>query len=80
MTINALSESNGPSWRMVVELGKMPKGHGVFPGGQSGNPGSIFYDNMIDTWANGKLYDLFFMQSANDGNAKIISRLKISKK
>ncbi|SMC50776.1 penicillin acylase family protein [Pedobacter africanus] len=80
MTINALNESNGPSWRMVIELGKMPKGHGVFPGGQSGNPGSIFYDNMIDTWANGKLYDLFFMQSANDGNAKIISRLKISKK
>lgn len=80
MTINALNESNGPSWRMVVELGKMPKGHGVFPGGQSGNPGSVFYDNMIDTWANGKLYDLFFMQSANDGSAKIISRLIISKK
>ncbi|MDR6784731.1 penicillin amidase [Pedobacter africanus] len=80
MTINALNESNGPSWRMVIELGKMPKGHGVFPGGQSGNPGSIFYDNMIDTWANGKLYDLFFMQSADDSNAKIISRLKISKK
>lgn len=80
MTINALSESNGPSWRMVVELGKSPKGHGVFPGGQSGNPGSKFYDNMIDTWANGQLYDLFFMQSANDPSAKIISRLKISKK
>src|SRR5690606_25703585 len=31
MTIDALSESNGPSWRMVVELGKTPKGHGVFP-------------------------------------------------
>ncbi|MNY37888.1 Penicillin amidase [compost metagenome] len=80
MTINALSESNGPSWRMVVELGKTPKGHGVFPGGQSGNPGSAFYDNMIDTWASGKLYDLFFMQSANDSSAKIISQLKISKK
>jgi penicillin G amidase len=80
MTINALSESNGPSWRMVVELGKSPKGHGVFPGGQSGNPGSKFYDNMIDTWASGKLYDLFFMQSADDPSAKIISRLKISKK
>jgi penicillin amidase len=80
MTINALSESNGPSWRMVVELGKSPKGHGVFPGGQSGNPGSKFYDNMIDTWANGQLYDLFFMQSASDPSAKIISRLKISKK
>lgn len=80
MTINAQNESNGPSWRMVVELGKNPKGHGVFPGGQSGNPGSLFYDDMIDKWASGKLYDLFFMQSATDSSAKIISRLKISKK
>lgn len=79
-TIDALSESNGPSWRMVVELGKTPKGHGVYPGGQSGNPGSPFYDNMIDTWANGKLYDLFFMKSETDTAAKIISELIISKK
>ncbi|RZK78470.1 MAG: penicillin acylase family protein [Pedobacter sp.] len=80
MTINALSETNGPSWRMVVELGKNPKGHGVFPGGQSGNPGSKFYDDMIDTWANGNLYELYFMDSVNDPDAKIISNLKISKK
>jgi len=79
-TINALSESNGPSWRMVIELGKTPKGHGVYPGGQSGNPGSPFYDNMISTWAGGKLYDLYFMQSVKDNSGKIISRLTISKK
>jgi penicillin amidase len=79
-TINALNESNGPSWRMVVELGKHPKGHGVYPGGQSGNPGSRFYDNMIDTWAKGELYDLFFMQSVNDRSGKLISHLQISKK
>jgi len=79
-TVNALSETNGPSWRMVIELGKTPKGHGVYPGGQSGNPGSPFYDNMIDTWAEGKLYDLFFMQSPTDKGGKIISRYKISKK
>ncbi|MES2418010.1 MAG: penicillin acylase family protein [Bacteroidota bacterium] len=79
-TINALSETNGPSWRMVIELGKIPKGHGVYPGGQSGNPGSPFYDNMIDTWATGKLYDLFFMQSPDDTSGKIIAHLKISKK
>ena len=79
-TINALSESNGPSWRMVVELGPQPKGHGVFPGGESGNPGSPYYDNMIDTWAKGQLYNLVLMTSVNDKNAKIISRLKISSK
>ncbi|MES2827770.1 MAG: penicillin acylase family protein [Bacteroidota bacterium] len=80
MSINAMSESNGPSWRMIVELGKTPKGHGVFPGGQSGNPGSKFYDNMIDTWANGQLYDLYFMSNLNDRSSKIISNLKIVKK
>lgn len=79
-TVNAVSETNGPSWRMIVELGKNVKGHGVYPGGQSGNPGSPFYDNMVDTWAEGKLYDLFFMQSPDDKSGKIISHYKISKK
>jgi penicillin amidase len=79
-TINALSESNGPSWRMVVELGKQPKGHGVFPGGQSGNPGSPFYDDMIDTWAKGDLNDLLFLSSAGEQSSKIISHLKITRK
>nr|WP_184656390.1 penicillin acylase family protein [Pedobacter cryoconitis] len=79
-TINALSESNGPSWRMVVELGKTPKGHGVYPGGQSGNPGSFFYDDMLTTWADGKLYDLYLMNSVDDKQGKVLSHLKISKK
>lgn len=79
-TIDALSESNGPSWRMVIELGATPKGHGVFPGGQSGNPGSPYYDNMINTWAEGKLYDLYLMNSPNDPTVKPLTRLKISKK
>ncbi len=79
-TVNSLSETNGPSWRMVIELGKTPQGHGVFPGGQSGNPGSFFYNNMTDKWAKGELYKLFFMEEKNDPNATIISRLKINKK
>ena len=79
-TINAQNESNGPSWRMVVELGKKPAGHGVYPGGQSGNPGSPFYDNMIDTWAGGKLYDLYLMSSPADHRDKMISHLTITKK
>src|SRR5690606_9736819 len=41
-TVNAVSESNGPSWRMIVQLGDKPKAFGIIPGGQSGNPGSKF--------------------------------------
>ena len=79
-TVNALSESNGPSWRMVIELGKTPKGHGVYPGGQSGNPGSPFYNDMTSAWAKGELYDLYLMDTPNDSRAKIISNLKITTK
>ncbi len=79
-TINALSESNGPSWRMVIELGETPKGHGVFPGGQSGNPGSPYYDNMISTWAEGRLYDLYLMNGIKDPQVKALQHIKISKK
>ncbi|RZK48331.1 MAG: penicillin acylase family protein [Pedobacter sp.] len=79
-TVNALSETNGPSWRMVIELGPEPKGHGVYPGGQSGNPGSKYYDNMVDYWAEGKLYELVYLKNVQDASAKIVTRLKINKK
>lgn len=80
-TINALSESNGPSWRMVVELGKKgPVAKGVYPGGQSGNPGSPFYRDMIGTWTKGELYDLYLMNSPQDERAKVLNQLTIKKK
>ncbi|RYE21486.1 MAG: penicillin acylase family protein, partial [Sphingobacteriales bacterium] len=45
-TVNALSGGHGPSWRMVVQTGPVVKGYGILPGGQSGNPGSFYYDDM----------------------------------
>jgi penicillin amidase len=53
--INATNSTNGPSWRMVVDFGER-KAYTVYPGGQSGNPASRFYDNMIDAWAKGEYY------------------------
>jgi penicillin amidase len=57
--INATNSTHGPSWRMVVDFGER-KAHVVYPGGQSGNPGSKYYDNMIDTWAKGEYYTANF--------------------
>ena len=79
-SINALNESNGPSWRMVVALGRPTKGYGVFPGGQSGNPGSFYYDDMIDTWTDGQLNELLFLQSAKEKNNRIKNSLTLKKK
>jgi penicillin amidase len=60
--VNATSRTFGPSWRMVVALGPELKAWGIYPGGQSGDPGSEFYDNMIDDWVKGKLYELHFLK------------------
>ncbi|NGP89229.1 penicillin acylase family protein [Fodinibius halophilus] len=61
-SVNAIRGSHGPSWRMVVQLGPEIKGWGIYPGGQSGNPGSKYYDNMIDEWRDGELFPLWFMR------------------
>ncbi|WP_423148998.1 penicillin acylase family protein [Rubrolithibacter danxiaensis] len=79
-SVNALGESNGPSWRMVVALGKEPKGFGIFPGGQSGNPGSFYYNDMIGTWANGKLDELVFLHSPDEKPQQIKTHWIIQKK
>ncbi len=67
-TVNAITGGGGPSWRMVVDLDSTPKGWGVYPGGQSGNPGSAFYDNFVDTWLRGQYYDLVFLNTPEENN------------
>lgn len=61
--VNATSENHGPSWRMIVEMTSPPTAIGIYPGGQSGNPGSKYYDNFIDDWAEGNYHSFNFLQS-----------------
>jgi len=63
--INAITHSHGPSWRMIVQMGPLTEAWGVYPGGQSGNPGSRFYDNFIDTWATGQYFSLWLMKKSD---------------
>jgi len=61
--INAYNEVWGPSWRMIVEMDKNKiNAYGVFPGGQSGNPGSPYYKTGIDNWTKGKYFKLNFVK------------------
>lgn len=77
--INAIKKSHGPSWRMIVELGSPTVAYGVYPGGQSGNPGSRFYDNAIDTWAAGKYYQLWMMNAEEKGDSRVKWKIVFSK-
>ena len=78
--VNAITKRNGPSWRMVVELGPVPRGYGIYPGGQSGNPGSPYYLNLLKKWENGELNELVFLLTPDQTNPKLISTLKLEKR
>ena len=74
--INATTHNNGPSWRMIVHLTPDTEAYGVYPGGQSGNPGSRFYDNFISTWEKGDYFRLWIMRKSEvrDKRVKWIMR------
>lgn len=77
--INAAKVDHGPSWRMVVHLSRTTEAYGSYPGGQSGNPGSKYYDNFIDTWAKGAYYTLWMMERADATDKRIKWTMKFSK-
>jgi penicillin G amidase len=52
--LNANTGDTGASMRLVVELGTQPKGWFIYPGGQSGNPGSPHYTSFVEAWRQGK--------------------------
>ena len=77
--INATKSNHGPSWRMIVSLTPQTEAYGVYPGGQSGNPGSRFYDNFIDTWVAGKYYTIWVMKQSEESDKRIKWKMNFSK-
>lgn len=64
-TINAMKHDHGPSLRIMVEM--RPEAivaMSIYPGGQSGNPGSRFYASFLDKWAQGR-YDTVRFHAAH---------------
>ncbi len=56
--VNAMHKTHGPSWRMIVEMSSPPKAWVNYPGGQSGNPASPHYRDMLDQFFEGKYYEV----------------------
>lgn len=68
-SINATKNQHGPSWRMIVSLTPETQAWGIYPGGQSGNPGSQFYDDFVNMWVKGD-YNILWVMKASDKNDK----------
>jgi len=78
--VNAISRFNGPSWRMVISVGDVTHAMGLYPGGQSGNPGSVHYDDQVDSWAKGELHPLFFYRQGGSDSPRIRQTLTLKTK
>ncbi|MBS1773870.1 MAG: penicillin acylase family protein [Bacteroidetes bacterium] len=70
--VNAAKGDHGPSWRMVVQMSKNIDAYGVYPGGQSGNPGSKYYATFLDKWVKGEYYKLNFYTTDKKQTPKYI--------
>jgi penicillin amidase len=65
---------------MIVQMSKNIEAYGVYPGGQSGNPGSRYYDAFVNDWAAGTYYPLLFIKEADaKEHGKIKWRMTFSK-
>jgi penicillin amidase len=71
--IFANTGTHGPVWKMVVALGKeAPQAWGIFPGGQSGNPSSLYYDNFLTDWSLNRMHELWFLTDPGRSNSHIV--------
>lgn len=59
--------NHGPTWNMVVSFEDWPRAWATIPGGQSGDPASLHYDNLIEDWSKGKLPEVRFLRRTNQG-------------
>jgi len=65
---HAFDVTNGPSYRLAVDLSNLDGARIVITTGQSGNPMDRHYADMIAKWASGTSVPLPFSRSAIDGS------------
>ncbi|HEY3401785.1 MAG TPA: penicillin acylase family protein, partial [Ohtaekwangia sp.] len=79
--VNAMGKTHGPSWRMVVSLEKRGvRAWAVYPGGQSGNPGSTHYNDMVSLWNKGHYIELNFARRPEDIKSASTLNLNVTAK
>ena len=79
--VNAHSQTKGPSWRMVASLEPSGiKAWATYPGGQSGNPGSTHYDDLLKRWVKGNYFSLLFLRTPDENIQKIFYTTQLNPK
>jgi penicillin amidase len=58
--VEVFGVTNGPSYRLTIDMGDIDGARIVITTGQSGNPGDPHYGDMIPLWAEGQTIALPF--------------------
>jgi penicillin amidase len=64
-----------PNLRMVIDVGNWEASRYVLAGGQSGNPLSPHYDDMVDLWLRGKAISIAWSPESVSGRARSVLSL-----
>ncbi|WP_368085811.1 penicillin acylase family protein [Halalkalicoccus jeotgali] len=56
--------TSGASWRMVIDVGGWDNSLAMSVPGQSGDPESPFYDNLLEMFVNGEYFPLLYTREA----------------
>ncbi len=59
-SIFANKGKHGPTWKMIVTFEDKPRAWTMIPGGQSGDPSSPRYDDLLESWARAEMHEVKF--------------------
>ena len=59
----------GATYRQITDFANLDGSAATNTPGQSGQPGSPFYDNLREAWANGEYFPLLYTRAAVEANA-----------
>ena len=60
---------SGASWRFVVDTNDWDSARMTSAPGQSGDPRSKYYDNLLEGWAKEKSFPLYFSRKKIEANS-----------
>jgi penicillin G amidase len=72
----SFDQLSGASYREIFDLSDWDRGVGVNVPGQSGQPGSVHYDDLLPLWARGKYFPLSYSKQAVDRETTDVLELK----
>ena len=64
------ANSTAPGYRQIIDLGDLSRSVSIIAPGQSGQPGSRHYDDLIEPWLEGEYHPMLWTRDQVDAEAE----------